>query len=297
MISKYMKNEKLTGWIFATPSLIVLGAVIAVPLIYSFIVSFSDYTFVSPFFNFVGFQNYLAAFQDSYFWNSLKVTLKFVVLVVSMEFAIGFMIALMLNREIRLKKLHYTILTLPMVMSPVAVGLIWKMLLHPDLGVINYFITSLGLKPVNWLANSTNAFWTLIMVDIWQQVSFMILLLLAGLVSLPKEPYEAATIDGANETQKFLYITLPLMKPVIAAAITIRIILAFRTYDLVYVLTKGGPGVKTEVLSYFIYRKTFMGLNLSEASATSYILLLVVMVIVILAFRFILKSQNIGEQQ
>ena len=286
------RDEKITGWIFVTPSLLVLAAVIAIPLGFSLVVSFFAYTFVTPTFDlFVGFENYKNAFSDPYFWHSLWVTIKFVVLVVSIEFTLGFIISLMLNRDIKFKRVYYTILTIPMVMSPVAVGLIWKMLLHPDLGVLNYFLGLVGIGPINWLGDPKMAFWSVLMVDIWQQISFMILLLLAGLVSLPKEPFEAATIDGANEFQKLFYITIPLMRPVILSAVVIRTIFAFRTYDLIYVLTRGGPGVSTDVLSYFIYRKTFMGLNLAEAAATSYVLLIVVLALVVVMFRIISENQ------
>ena len=286
------RDEKITGWIFVTPSLLVLAAVIAIPLGFSLIVSFFAYTFVTPTFDFfVGLENYKNAFSDPYFWHSLWVTIKFVVLVVSIEFTLGFIISLMLNRDIKFKRVYYTILTIPMVMSPVAVGLIWKMLLHPDLGVLNYFLGLVGIGPINWLGDPKMAFWSVLMVDIWQQISFMILLLLAGLVSLPKEPFEAATIDGANEFQKLFYITIPLMRPVILSAVVIRTIFAFRTYDLIYVLTRGGPGVSTDVLSYFIYRKTFMGLNLAEAAATSYVLLLVVLALVVVMFRIISENR------
>ncbi len=123
------------------------------------------------------------------------------------------------------------------------------------------------------------------MVDIWHQISFMILVLLAGLVSLPSDPYEAAAIDGATALQRFFYITLPLMKPVIIVALLLRTIFGFRTFDLVYILTRGGPGVSTDVVSYFIYRRTFMGLNLAESSAASYILLFITMFVVVFLYR------------
>ena len=281
-------QEKLAGYGFLLPTTAVLAAVVVFPLLYSLLASFYAYTFVTPGFNlFVGFENYINALSDPYFWNSLVVTLSFVIAVVSIEFILGFLIALMLNRDIKFKGIYYTILTIPMLLSPVAVGLVWKMLLHPDLGILNYFLSLLGIKGVNWLGTPKGAFWSVLFVDIWQQISFMILILLAGLVSLPKEPYEASTIDGANEWQKLLYITIPLMKPVIIVTLLIRTIFAFRTYDLIYVMTRGGPGVSTEVLSYFIYRKTFMGLNFAEAAATSYILLIVVFILVFVMFRFI----------
>ncbi|HID15764.1 MAG TPA: sugar ABC transporter permease, partial [Candidatus Atribacteria bacterium] len=182
-------QEKIAGYSFLAPTVVVLAAVVAFPLIYSLIASFYAYTFVSPGFKiFLGLSNYINALKDSYFWNSLIVTISFVLAVVSIEFVLGFIIALMLNRDIRFKGVYYTILTIPMLLSPVAVGLIWKMLLHPDLGVMNYFLSLFGLKHVNWLGSPIGAFWSVLFVDIWQQISFMILLLLAGLVSLPKEP-------------------------------------------------------------------------------------------------------------
>lgn len=286
-------QSKIAGIAFILPTLIILGAVVVVPLVFSLVVSFSDYTFISPKLDsFVGLRNYIEVFKDQYFWHSLMVTIKFAVSVVSLEFILGFGIALLLNRNIKCKEIFYAILTVPMVMSPVAVGLIWRMLLHADLGVVNYLLRSLFGTTVDWLGSSKGAMWTIVMVDIWHQVSFMILVLLAGLVSLPKEPYEAALIDGATPFQTLQYITIPLMMPVIATAILIRVIFAFRTYDLVYVMTKGGPGVSTDVISYYIYKRTFMGLNLAEASAISYLLLLVVLVIVAALFRFMVTQQQ-----
>jgi len=280
------------GRIFILPAVIVLVAVVAAPLLFSLVVSFSNYTFISPSIReFVGLSNYVNALTNQYFWNSLWVTLKFAFLVVSLEFLFGFTIALLLNRNIKFKTVFYAILTVPMVMSPVAVGLIWKMLLHTDLGIVNYLLSLVGARPVDWLGSPRGAFWSVLMVDIWQQVSFMILVLLAGLVSLPKEPYEAVKIDGASPLQTLWYITLPLMMPVIVTALLIRVIFAFRTYDLVYVMTKGGPGVSTDVISYYIYKRTFMGLNLAEASAISYVLLLVVFGIVVVLFRLMLRQQ------
>jgi len=289
------KQEKLTGAVFITPTLLCLLAVVLIPLVYSLIISFSDYSFLRPIISeFRGWENFRMAFEDQYFWNSLLVTLKFVVIVVSFEFVIGFAIALLLNREIKFKGIYYAILTIPMVMSPVAVGLIWKMLLHPELGVINWVLSLVGIPPVNWLGTTSGAIWTIVFVDIWHQVSFMILVLLAGLVSLPNEPFQAAKIDGANSLQILFKITIPLMRPVIATALLIRTIMAFRTYDLVYVMTKGGPGVSTDVLSYFIYKKTFMGLDLAQASAISWVLLVIVLLMVLVLFKFMRTDEEVA---
>jgi len=287
----WKRYRRRIGYTLSTPALVLLLSFILYPLLFSFIASFSTYTFVHlQFDKFVGVKNYISSFHDKYFWNSLLVTFKFSALVVPLEFCLGLTIALFLNREIKFKNIFYAILTMPLVMSPTAVGLIWRMFLHPELGIANYLLSMIKLPPVNWLGSTRLAFFTVIMVDIWQQVSFMILLLLSGLISLPKEPFEAATVDGATRTQQFMYITLPLLKPVIAVALVIRTIFAFRTFDLIYVMTRGGPGVSTDVFSYYIYRTTFMGLNLAKACGLSYILLAITMVFAVLFFRVIRKT-------
>jgi multiple sugar transport system permease protein len=150
------------------------------------------------------------------------------------------------------------------------------MFLHPTLGIVNYLLHIVGLAPVNWLGDAHVAFWTVVMVDIWHQVSFMIVLLLAGLSALPSEPYEAARVDGAYALRRFWHITLPLMRPVIIVTLLIRVIFAIKTYDLIYIMTRGGPGTATDLVSYYIYRQAFVSLNLGEACAMSGILLIVV---------------------
>lgn len=281
---------------FTMPTLIVIILVIMLPLLWSLIASLSDYTFIHPVFdNFVGLSNYLSVMKSSHFWNSIIQTMKFVILVVTLEFILGFFIALLLDQDIRFKGFYYTILTIPMVMSPITVALIWKMILHAELGVVNHFISSIGFQPVDWFGFGRTAFLSLILVDVWHQMSFMILVLLAGLVSLPKEPFEAALIDGASAWQSFFLVKVPLLKPVIFTAILIRLITAFKTYDLVYILTKGGPGATTDILSYYIYKTTFMGLNISQASAMSYMLMIFVLLIVMILFRFLTQQENAYE--
>ena len=139
---------------------------------------------------------------------------------------------------------------------------------------------------MNWLGDTKVALWTIVMVDIWHQVSFMIVLLLAGLSALPREPYEAARVDGASSLQSFIHITLPLMRPVIMVTLLIRLIFAVKTYDLIYIMTRGGPGVSTDLVSYFIYRTAFVSLNIGEASAMSLILLAIVLALTAYLYRY-----------
>jgi len=274
------REDRRFGWMLMMPGIALLAAVIGFPVIWALNTSLFDYTLIMPGYdNFVGADNYARAFNDGEFIHAAKVTFFFVVAVVLIEFAIGFLVALMLNDTQRGKNIYYLILLCPLLMNPVVVGLIWRMFLHPTLGIVNYLLSTVSLGPVNWLGDAGIAFWTVVMVDIWHQVSFMIVLLLAGLSALPKEPYEAARVDGASALQSFWHITLPLMRPVIVVTLLIRVIFAIKTYDIIYIMTRGGPGVATDLVSYFIYRRAFVGLDLGEACAMAGILLVTVIAI------------------
>ena len=178
------------------------------------------------------------------------------------------------------------ILLAPLLINPVVVGLTWRMLLHTELGIVNYLIGFAGIDSVNWLGNAKVAFWTVVLVDIWHQVSFMVILLLAGLASLPREPYEAARMDGASSITCFFHITLPLMRPVIIIAVLLRLIFAIKTFDIIFIMTKGGPGIATDLISYFIYRAAFFGLDIGRASAMSVGLLVLILILTAYIFRY-----------
>ena len=288
MISDRRKN----ALVFLVPSLILMGITIVLPLVYSFFISFfsADLKY-KGLGEFVGLGNYFSAIKDQYFMGSIKTTIIFSVIVVAIEFAIGFAIALLFNTEIKGKTIFFSIVIIPMMITPVAVGLTWRLLLHSTLGVVNWLLSFIGITGHAWLADNSTALGTVIFIDVWQQISYMVLVLLAGLVSLPKEPYEAASIDGASRWQSFRYITLPMMTPTFLVAILLRLITAFKTYDLIYVLTKGGPGTATEVVSYYIYKQAFTHLKTSKAAAMSFILLLILIPVSYIATR-ILRNRN-----
>jgi multiple sugar transport system permease protein len=277
-ISEIDRRDRRFGWLLTAPGLASLMLVITFPLFFTVFVSGFDYTLLHRSFDtFIGIENYRSAFAENYFGEALWVTLKFVVAVVVLEFLIGFTVALMLNAVTRFKDVYYLILLMPLLINPVVVALIWRMFLHPELGIVNYLLSLIGIGPVNWLGDARIAFWTVVLVDIWHQVSFMIILLLAGLSALPREPYEAARMDGASTLQAFFYVTLPLMRPVIVVTLLIRLIFAVKTFDLVFIMTRGGPGTATDLVSYFIYRSAFFGLNIGQASAISVVLLVIVL--------------------
>ncbi|MBU2961433.1 sugar ABC transporter permease [Citreicella sp. C3M06] len=279
------RARRRLGRVFAAPGLGLLVITMGLPLGYALVISLSNMTLIRPSLSpFQGLENYIEILSDPMFWSSLGVTLRFSAASVIGEFVVGLAIALLLTKVVHMRALYFAILTLPMAMSPVAVALIWKMLLQPNLGIVNTTLVGLGLPAIDWLGDPDLALSTLVFVEIWQQTSFVVLLLSAGLASLPRDPYEAAEVDGAGPIAQFWYITLPMLRPVAAIAIVIQLINEFRTYDLVYVMTKGGPGISTELLSFFAYKRAFQGLAINEGNAAAFLLLLVVLAITVVFF-------------
>ena len=177
-------------------------------------------------------------------------------------------------------------------MTPVVVGIIWRLMYNPDLGMLNYFLSWFGFSPVNWTGMPGTALPSVMMADIWEWTPFVALILLAGLQSLPREPYEAALVDGASSWQTFCYITFPLLSPAMLVVLLIRVMDSFKTFDLIFVLTQGGPGMSTEILNYYTYRYGFKFFHLGYASALSWVLLVVVTIICMILIR-ILQSRGI----
>jgi multiple sugar transport system permease protein len=286
------EREWRTGWAFALPGFSALAIVMGFPLVYALVMSVSSQTLLHPdLLPLKGLDNFVTVMSDPGFWGATWLTVVYSVVTVAGEFVLGLGIALMLNRTVKMKPVYFALLTIPMAMSPVSVALIWRMLLQPNLGIVNHVIESLGGAPVDWLGNANLALWTMAGIDIWQQVSFVILILAAGLASLPKDPYEAAEVDGATSWQQFWNITLPMLRPVAMITVVIQLINEFRTYDLPYVLTRGGPGTSTEVLSFFAYRRAFLGLSLNEGAAASFMLLLIVLAMTVVFFALVERNK------
>jgi multiple sugar transport system permease protein len=286
------KRDQLFGIFLTLPGLATLLIIIVFPIIFTIITSFYDYTLLNPQHDsFVGLDNYQEVIEEDYIGDSVLITSQFVLSTVLIEFFIGFIIALSLNKVKRFKTVYYVILLAPLMINPVVVGLIWRMILHTELGIFNYLLKLLDINRVNWLGDNDTAFWTIIFVDIWHQVSFMTILLLAGLSALPREPYEAARMDGASSLRCLISITLPLMRPVITVAILLRLIFSIKTFDIIYIMTKGGPGISTDLISYFIYRSAFFGLDIGRASALSVGLLIIVLFLTFFLYKY-MRSLN-----
>ena len=277
---RYRQIQLKNAAILFFPAVICIGAVVIFPLFYSLVLSFTDTNLrARGMGTFIGLENYITALTDEYFLKSIVTTLQYTVVSVIAELCVGYMIAGLLNKVKKGREFFFSIIIIPMMISCVAVGMIWRLLLHPELGIVNYLIELLGGTGRAWYGDAKYALGTLIFIDVWQETPYMTLMILAGLVSLPKDPYEAARIEGANVFQTFQKITLPLMKPTLIVATLLRAIGALKTYDLVYVITKGGPGTSTEVMTYNIYKQAYQYLNTGRAAAMSYILLAIILVI------------------
>lgn len=258
------------------PALVVLAALTLFPIGYVIYLSLTDLGVNTPDGAFTGLDNYSAIFSDTAFWDSVRVTGGFTGGTVAVEFLLGFGIALLLNRALRGLALVRTLMLLPMVMTPVIVALTWRMLYSPTYGVFDYVLSRLGLAQPDWLGDSHVALVAVIAVDVWQWTPFMFLLLTAGLHSLPTEPFEAARVDGAGHLSVFRYLTLPLMRNIIIIALIFRAIDAFDTFDIIWVLTNGGPGTATQTLTIYSYFQSFRWFNFGYGAALSVLMLVVV---------------------
>lgn len=262
------------------PTVVILMMVGIMPLIYSLTLTFHDWTLGKPRGPvFVWFENYGRVVKDVRFWASLKTSFIFTSMAVSAEFAVGMALALIFTREFRGGRLFRTLLLVPMMLAPIVAGLMWRFMFNPQVGIINYLLRLLGLKGPIWLGDPSVALPAVVIVDVWQWAPFMFLMLFTGMASLPAEVYEAATVDGATGRQRFVYITLPLLKPIILVAVVIRVIDTLRIFDTIFVLTRGGPANTTEVLSIYTYKVGMNFFRMGYATTMSYFLLVIITVV------------------
>jgi multiple sugar transport system permease protein len=268
-------HDKMIGILFIIPVVGLLFFTSLYPLIYSLILSFFKYDLtISKEMEFVGFQNYIIAFKDKYFLYSFFITIIFVIVTVAIEVIIGLIVALLFAREGKRLRIARSLILIPMVITPVVVGILWRVLLNPDFGLINYFFTVIGLAPKQWLGDPKIALISVMIADIWEWTPFVTLCFVAGITSLSSDLFEAARIDGANDYQLLRHIMLPLLKPVIIVTILLRTLDAFKVVDTVYVMTYGGPGNSTKLMSLFIYERGLKYFRIGYASAISWIFLI-----------------------
>jgi multiple sugar transport system permease protein len=274
-----MRRTRRELVLFLVPSVLVLGVVLLYPLGYSLWLSLFSFYLPRPPATFVGLANYTALFAEHRFWVALWNTLQIVVGGVALQFVLGLALALALTRFTRGAQLFNVLLFLPQIITPVVAGLLLKWMFMYKWGLIHQGLTALGLPAPDWLGHPLFATWAVILADTWQHMPFITLVLYAGLQSLPADPIEAALVDGASGFRLLWHILLPSLRPLILFVLTIRTMDAFRLFDLIFVITGGGPGTATETVTYYNYILAFRLLQIGKASALGVVTLVLLSVI------------------
>ena len=271
---------------FAYPALAITAAVIVFPWLFTLFMSVHEWKIGSPR-EFVGFANYVKLANDQRFLESIGHTLYFTLLAVALPIVFGTLAALVFNERFPLRGFCRAIFILPMMATPVAVALVWKMMFHPQLGVLNYLLSLVGLPPALWHTSLGFVIPTLVMVEVWHWTPLVMLIVLGGLAAAPTEPYESARLDGANAWQIFRHITLPLIMPFIVLATVIRTIDALKAFDTIFVISEGGPGTASETINIYLYLQAFSFYNIGYASAVVvvFFVLIIVLAMVMLWLR------------
>lgn len=265
---QYNWFDRNLKWIYTLPAVLFVLIMMLFPIIYTVRISFFEWSMSAttpP--KWVGLSNYIALLNDGRFWHAVWATFYFTIVALVIQVVLGVAIAVLLSRQFRGKNLVKTVFLLPMVATPVAMGLVWMLIYEPTIGAANMMLKSLGFKPLLWLASTSEVIPSLIIVDVWQWTPMISLIVMAGIATLPSDPYEAADVDGANAWTKFTNITLPLLRPTILVAAMLRLIDVLKTFDIIYATTQGGPNFASETLNLYGYVLGFQYFKLGMASA------------------------------
>ena len=234
---------------------------------------------------FLGFGQFTYLFQDPTFIESLSVTVKLMVVGVTIQISLGTILAILLSTKTRITNYFTLPFMIPVFISPVVVGLIWKFMFNYDLGILNYLFEIVGIGAINWLGTPQNAFWSVVIIDTWQWTPFTTLIIKAGLDTVDPTPIEAATVDGANRFQIFRHVTFPSIAPIFTVALLFRTLDAFKAFDIIYIVTRGGPGGSTYVLGYNIWKTAFYQNQLGLAAAMSVIMIIIATVLALILIK------------
>ena len=277
-------GDRYVSWLLLAPTLAIMTLVGFFPLVHSLYISLTSYrpTEADKPQGFNGIENYLQAFTDGQFGHSLVLTGLFTAVSVSLSLILAILLSILFNMNLRGFLVMRTIVLVPMLITPIAVGITWRIMMMPDLGVLNFLLNLIGVAPQPWAGSRASALAAMILVDVWQWTPFMFIVVFAGLRALPRSPFEAAAIDGAGPLRTFFAVTLPMLKPVIVVAALLRIVDAMRTYDTVYIVTRGGPELATDLVSVYLQRVNFKFFDLGYGAALSWLTLLVVLAVVLI---------------
>lgn len=270
--------ERNLRYLFPLPALIFVVVLMVFPVCYTFFLSFTDWSLTSgkPL-NVVGLKSYFDVLKEPRFLEALGRTFYFTFGAVIVEMILGITIALILNRSFAGKGVVKTLLLLPLVATPVAIGIVWNLFYDPTIGILNYVLSVMGLPQSGWVSETKSVMPSLILVDIWQWTPMITIIVLAGLAGLSSEPYESAKVDGANARQVLFKITLPMLMPTILTAVILRAIDALKTYDIIYAMTGGGPGYSSENLNILAFKYSFEYFRMGQSAVMLVFLFIVVM--------------------
>ena len=274
-------SERAFPRLMIAPTVLVMAALTAYPLIFTLIYSFTDYQYLkgTDAAQFVGFKNYLMLFKNNYFRQAVLNTVKFTILAVIFEMVIGLLIAVFVKSLKKGQKVMRTLLLLPYLLPTVTVALSWRMMLSANYGIVNQVLESLHLPVYNWFMDTKTAFGTVLLIDVWQNVPFVFLLLYASLQGVSQNQYEAAMIDGANVVQQFFYVTIPNIKSGIALCALLRTIDTFRLFEKVNILTGGGPAGTTSTITQFLYNYGIKNLKFGFGSCGAIVMTVLVLIL------------------
>ncbi len=291
-----LRGEKLAPYLYILPAALFLGAVMGFPILFSVVMSFQKYTLatlVSRQPEFIGLQNYYAIFTNPAFVTALEHSLIFTVCSILFQFTIGLALAILFSKAFPLSNMMRGLLLSGWQIPSVVIGTLFLWLFNLDYGLINFLLTSIGLikDPIGWVVQADVALPAVIIANIWLGIPFNTILLSAGLSGLPDDVYEAATVDGANGLQKIVYITIPLLRSTILAVLMLGFIYTLRVFDLIWIITKGGPGDATEVLPTFAYRLSFISFNFGQSAAVAVVILLIMLSAAVLYLKFAFEEE------
>jgi multiple sugar transport system permease protein len=270
--------ERNLKYLFPLPAIVFVMLLMVFPVAYTLFISFTDWSLTSgrPM-RFAAFGSYLSVLKDPRFHAAVWRTFAFTAGAVAAEAVLGTIVALILNREFTGKGPLKFILLLPLVVTPVAIGIVFNLFYDPTIGFLNFMLSRLGLPQSGWVTEAKTVLPSLMLVDVWQWTPMITLIVLAGLSGLPSEPFESAMVDGANGVQTFFRVTLPMIMPTVLTAIVLRAVDALKTYDIIYAMTRGGPGYASETLNILAYKLSFEYFSLGQSSAALVFLFLLVL--------------------
>jgi ABC-type sugar transport system permease subunit len=285
------RRRTVTAWLFLAPALIILAAFTLYPMIQALYLSFTDYNLIRAA-EFIGLDNYVELFQDGAFWNALWNTVLYALVVTPATVILALLFAIMLNQAFHGRAFARTAIFLPFIVSLGIIAIAWAFLLDPNIGLLSYWLSFVGIVPEQgWLSDPRYAMAAVMIVGVWKNVGFYMVIYLAGLQSIPADMYEAARLDGAGAWQRFRSITLPLLSNQTLLVLVLALIATLQAFDQIYVMTHGGPFFRTETLVMLIYREGFRELRFGYASAISFVLLVFVFIFSMIQFGYLRRKQ------